>query len=296
MTAPRDPDVLIREFLGEGQTELPDRAFETVRHEIHRTRQRAVIGPWRTPSMNTLLKMALAAAAVVVIVVAGINLTPRDEGRIGRPNPASPTPLASASPVPGRALQDSPMRVSGTEADGTPLNLTVDLPPGWLNGGIYAEHELAPPSGIAFFLSVVDNTMSDPCASVGQSPKVGSTAGDLATALGEIAGTSATQPVKTTVAGYEATYVEVRLPATLPCPPSKFVLWQDGPGGGDWYALAPNELFRVWIIDVAGERVVLTGRSYPETSEAAKAELPGIFDSIVFDDTPTEPSASPSPS
>ena len=31
MTAPRDPDRLIRAFLDEGPTELPDRAYDAVR-------------------------------------------------------------------------------------------------------------------------------------------------------------------------------------------------------------------------------------------------------------------------
>ena len=35
MTAPRTPDDMIQAFLGEGQTELPDRAFDAVRRDIH---------------------------------------------------------------------------------------------------------------------------------------------------------------------------------------------------------------------------------------------------------------------
>ena len=47
MTAPRDADRLIQTFLSEGETDLPDRAFEAVRRDIHRTHQRVVLGPWR---------------------------------------------------------------------------------------------------------------------------------------------------------------------------------------------------------------------------------------------------------
>src|SRR5205823_5609082 len=70
MTAPRDPDRLISAFLSEGETDLPDWAFEAVRRDIHRTRQRVVLGPWREPNMTTLARVAIAAAAVVAIGVA----------------------------------------------------------------------------------------------------------------------------------------------------------------------------------------------------------------------------------
>src|SRR6185369_13279896 len=66
MTAPHDD--LIRAFIAEGREELPDRAFDAVRGEIHRTRQRVVIGPWREPQMSNLAKVALAAAAVVAVL------------------------------------------------------------------------------------------------------------------------------------------------------------------------------------------------------------------------------------
>ena len=40
---------------------------------------------------------------------------------------------------------------------------------------------------------------------------------------------------------------------------------------------------RVWIVDVGGQRVAIAARSWPGTSEQAKAELQKILDSIVFE-------------
>lgn len=74
MTAPRDPDQLIHAFLDEGRTELPDRAYDAVRDHIDHPRQRVVIGPWRESDMNTYAKLALAAAAVLVVAVIGTKL------------------------------------------------------------------------------------------------------------------------------------------------------------------------------------------------------------------------------
>jgi len=62
---------------------------------------------------------------------------------------------------------------------------------------------------------------------------VGPTVNDLVTALGEIPSTTATEPVETTLAGYAATYMELQIPASLPCGRFRFVLWQDSPGN-DW--------------------------------------------------------------
>ncbi len=86
MTRPPDTERLIRAYLDEGLNELPDRVYEVVRSDIDRTRQRVVIGPWRTPDMNTFAKLAMAAAAVVVVAIVGYNLLPgsRRGGRRAR--------------------------------------------------------------------------------------------------------------------------------------------------------------------------------------------------------------------
>ena len=99
MTTPRDPDRLIRAFLAEGPTDLPDRTYDAIRSDIERTRQRVVFGPWRLTPMNTYVKLAIAAAAVVVVAVVGINLLPAGNGQIGGPGP-SPSPAPSPSPTP----------------------------------------------------------------------------------------------------------------------------------------------------------------------------------------------------
>jgi hypothetical protein len=94
MTASRDPERLIRAFFAEGLEELPDPVYDALRDRIETTRQRAVIGSWRTPDMNRYLKYGLAAAAVVIIAVIALNVLP------GTPAPGSgPTP----SPVPTAA-------------------------------------------------------------------------------------------------------------------------------------------------------------------------------------------------
>ena len=69
MTASRDPDRLIHEFLLEGEEQLQDQVYDAVRAEIEQKRQRAVFGPWRTPTMNKFVTIGLAAAVAVVVAV-----------------------------------------------------------------------------------------------------------------------------------------------------------------------------------------------------------------------------------
>ena len=218
MTTPRDPDSLLAAYLADGIDVLPDRVVDAVLDEAHRTRQRVVFGPRRTPVMNSTFKVILAAAAVIAVVVAGISLLPRNDAAVGGPS----SPSTSASPLPSSSQQVDRMGLGGTDQ-----HFSVDLPEGWENNEWVANnHPLG--GDTSFIVGLVDNTFEDPCLKIQRNPKVGPTVEDLATALGEIPGTTATQPVQTTIAGYDATYVEVTHPGPPPC--AEFVWYQESPG------------------------------------------------------------------
>ena len=85
MTNARDPEALLAAYLADGMDVLPDRVADAVLDEAHRTRQRIVVGPWRTPLMNSALKVAMGAAVVVAVTVAGVNLLPGEPGPGGPP-------------------------------------------------------------------------------------------------------------------------------------------------------------------------------------------------------------------
>jgi hypothetical protein len=281
-----DPETtrIVRSWLEEGRTALPDYVLDAVLDRIPATPQRRhPWSAWRSHQVNTMLKMALAAAAVVVIVVAGLTFLPR-EGGVGGPGAAPPRPSVSPSPTPAGSHQVVQMGVAGTGLNGVPaLHLTAELPPGWTSSEFAARGDRAgPPDGSAFFVSLVDNTFADPCAHVQQSPKVGSSIAALTTAIGRIPNSTATQPVQTKVGGLDATRIDLTLAHNLPCMPTEFYLWQDSPNA-DWWALGVDEIISIWILDVKGQRVAIAARSYPGTSSAAQTELRGILDSIRFD-------------
>jgi hypothetical protein len=106
MTTFRDPDRLIDAFLKEGPTELPDRAYAVISEEIEQTKQRVVIGPRRISDMNTFAKLAIAAAVLIAVGFAGINLLPSNSGVGGVPQ--SPIPTASPTPSPTPTASPTP--------------------------------------------------------------------------------------------------------------------------------------------------------------------------------------------
>jgi Tol biopolymer transport system component len=123
MNRSNDPDVLIHALLEDGPTRLSDRALASTLGEVHRTRQRTVLGPWRTLPMS---RTAIAAAAVIaVLAVGGLALymnrassgpsvgSPAASGAVASPGPASPSTRPSLSPS---ALVAMPV---GVQASGT---------------------------------------------------------------------------------------------------------------------------------------------------------------------------------
>ena len=133
MNARRDPDRLVHAFLMEGQTELADQVYDAVRAAIEQKRQRAVIGPWRMPTMNKFVPIGLGAAAVVVALVVGTQLLAAPApGGVGtapsvQPSP-TPSPTPSTSPSASPAASPPPL----TETFTSQMHgISVSYPEGW---------------------------------------------------------------------------------------------------------------------------------------------------------------------
>ena len=107
MNDPRDPDATIAFWLEDGPQRLPEstkRAIAVTTRTIRQSRRPSWM-PWRSPNVNGLMRVALAATAVVAVAVGALYLT----GVNRNPSPpaagqgsASPSPIASpsaASPV-----------------------------------------------------------------------------------------------------------------------------------------------------------------------------------------------------
>lgn len=312
MTARRDPDHLIKAFLEEGLTELPDRAYDAVRHEIDQTRQRVVIGPWREPRMSNFTRFAIAAAAAAIVVVAvvGTNLLPRlgvgGPGATAQPTAtALPTATAqpsataqpTAAPSPGAAEFPG---ISAQVASGTYFwpfgrdasTLTFTIPAEWTSVYSVANKHRGGPAEIAFGPWIIANVYTDPCQWQGSllDPAVGPTVDDLATALVAQEGRNATAPTDVTLGGYPAKRIELSISAdldTATCDKGIIRTWvapgEDGadwPAGQEYYGPRSGQLNVTYIVDINGARLVFDTWHMPGTSAADLAELETIIESI----------------
>jgi hypothetical protein len=300
MTTRRDPDRLIRAFLAEGRTNLPDRAYDAVRSDIERTRQRVVIGPWRLIDMNTYAKLAIAAAAVVVVAVVGINLMPANSGVVGGPGPtASPTPSPTPSPSPSPtatpvALIPPPGPLAaGTHTavlEGIPLSFSVPGS-GWtaFDGGFIGKGEGGQPGdfALALWASAPESVYSDPCAHTRLSPDPSHTAVGLAAAAAAIPGTDLVSgPESVEVGGRPAQHVAFIVRDDLGCDPLTARLWVDDGSGGanNWHwASGLGSTHHVWTIDVAGKVIWIDSESYKGAGPEIGQAIQQVIDSIQFE-------------
>src|SRR5439155_6375352 len=284
-----DPDKLIRAFLDEGQTDLPDRVFDAVRHDIQRTRQRVVIGPWRVPNMNMFARVAIAAAAVVAIGFAWVNFGPSRAGPGVGAQP-TPTPTPSPKPLPNSGLV-GPGRytliTAGTIGPGPFPRVAVTVPAGWSagNGDLllknYGSSDAeAGPSFVAWQMS---GTYVDPCTDhtlVTPSPGPGIDA--LADAYAHQPGTTAGPPTAVTVDGYSGKFVELTVTADITKCPDNFWIW-GSPDGNSRYVQGTNEMNRMYILNVEGHRFTYNARIPARTTAADRAELEAILASITIE-------------
>jgi hypothetical protein len=295
MTAPRDPDRLIRAFLAEGQTELPDRAYDAVRDSIDHTRQRVVIGPWREPRMSNIARIALVAAAVLVVAVVGINFLPRSSGPGGGPAPTlspSPSPSPVVLPDTGDLAPDTTYLIE--KVDVTPGRFTLSVPAGWetISYAIIGKTDggAKGPGAFRAALSpwIVASVYTDPCkwnTSATSSGRSGSPVDALANALSEQVGRNGSPPTDATIGGVSGKKVELSVPDdfdSLTCDGGDLKTWLNGGAGGGYggYVYGPGQHNTVYIVDVNGELLVLDTMYLPTATAADKAELQAIVDSI----------------
>ena len=287
-----DPDTtrIVRSWLDEGVTQLPDRVLDAVLDELPATRQRRG-ALWQTRRLLGIHKATTLGVAAVIVGIAFLNiLVPLAGFEIGGPSVAEPpAPADSHRPLPSADVDLD----AGTYAvEGPyPFSVTVDVPEGWSSCwwsddeiGVCAPHSASPelPKGVA--LLNVDNVVRDPCES-GQAlldPPIGPSVDDLVVAISSLRGFSATAATPVTVDGFSGKQFELTAPeGDGGCPPDgdrSFGTWST-PSRTN--GVSAGEVNLVRILDVDGVRLVITAAYDPAIASAEEvAEVRRIFDSI----------------
>ncbi len=296
MTADRDVTRIVRSWLEDGVTALPDRVLDRVLDELPATQQhRHSWAVWRDQRMNAALKTALAAVAVVVVALVGINLMSGNGAIVGGPLPSptatpTPSPSPTPSPTPIAFTSDSTAMgmAPGTYVTGSPFSsrVTFTVPAGWQGnlGGPYAVFLEQPDGRGSISFLVFNRVMADPCHfDKGYlDPQPGPSVDDLATALASMPGVDATTPTDVTVSGYHGKELTLTAPASFEgctlAPGGGFRTWELPLGATNEMQLGERQ--HVQILDVGGQRLVIMSQEPANQSSRAKAEVQEVLDSI----------------
>jgi hypothetical protein len=276
MTTERDPRTrIVLSWLHEDAHEDAERVLLRALDEVDATAQHRRSWPvrWLT-DMNAFAKLAIAAAAVVVIAVAGIQFLPRS-GTSG--GPPSPTPSPTATPAYAQ-LTKGPL-APGRYALYDALVTSIEVPAGWEGKPPFVRKLGGDADGLWWGpIRPASQVFSDACKGTKLTPVDGTLRG-LVDALDAQVGTDATIS-EVTLGGLPATRVDLvkDLASCSGGADSGLNLWST-PGG--MTGLSPGARGIVYVLEKDGELVVFIGIDYNATPSGS-AELEGVIASTQF--------------
>ena len=308
----RSPDVelVLREYLADDGLTAPDYILDVVEGRISRQPQRRAWRLlWRLQPMSNTLKLAAGLAAVIVVAVVAWQLLPGRDGGIG--SLATPTPAVQPSPTAAAyAVVDLPEgRLPGGRYRFHPFDAmpnfaaVADVPSGWHGGppwAVVGPTTEEPPGGILLGFLGTDGLFSDPCqwdvdgTGSGLQPgdvEVGPDVADLVEALRANTSYTASTPKPVAFGPYEGQELEIQLPADLDLATCD----KESDGRSRYFVFAGEQAglyaqgsgtdrdrWRLFIVDVAGTRVIVANLYYPETPVADQEAAQAIIESIEF--------------
>jgi hypothetical protein len=292
MTTERDPRTrTVLSWLREDVHENAERVLLRALDEVDATPQRRSWWPaWRPLQMNRIFMAAGAAVAVLVVAILAFNLLPRNS--VGGPGV---TPTAASTPSLAPSPTGLPILGSGYLAAGTytahpfpspnaTLEVTLTVPSGWQGfppSAVTPQAGPGGPDGAAVAFLLVTELYSDPCKAKPGSATIpaGDTVEDLVRALGQVQSSYEVGTASdVTLGGYSGKRIDLVVPSDLDfttCDSATYWIWDSPP-----YAQGPGNRWNIWILDVAGTRLVILGHDFPTTSPSDQAQLQDIVASV----------------
>jgi hypothetical protein len=297
MSTDRETTRIVRSWLEEGVTALPDRVLDTVLDQLPATPQRRSWWPARRIAhMNSYARIAIAAAAVLVVAVLGYNLLPRTGGIGGQPTPVpTVTPTAAPTASPASSPSGPPELTQGDLTHGaysfsnptlTEVPFTVTVSSGWtfntdnmLFRGLNWKDD-----GVALTTWKITHVYADGCKGGALVPA--GTKELVVAALAAQLGHETSGPTEVTLGGLPATRFEFSFAPGFDmatCDGGPVLLWPDpGPNTNGGLPMFAGQTTTVYVMEGNGKAfAVVTIRNAAAPASHA-AELQAILDSIEF--------------
>jgi hypothetical protein len=211
------------------------------------------------------------------------------------PSSSSPSPAADASdykvlgPTSRANLEPGRWAVTAAGHRGAPLAV-LDLPEG-LNGGsefVWSLGGTPENDGWIFGYYTVGATFPDPCTRAGEKfdPEEVGFPDVWTEALDAQRRTTTSDAVPVTLGGYHGVYLELTAPRNLDfdtCREGILSIFETTRKGRNHSIVTPGTVERYWLLNVDGERIVLTGAVTPETTDAQLTQLTEVVESVEFE-------------
>jgi hypothetical protein len=248
---------------------------------------------------NSLMALGAAGVAAVVALVAGAEavshaghegLQPAGPGVTGPPRAVVPLEAGVVTPGRYRSVVQRPCEETDVTCLAKPSALAaldVTVPAGWDAAPEYQSLFPMPgrdnaspkdPALVMGWTNVDVRLYSHPCHADGTPPDiaVGPTVDDLVDAVTASRSFDVSTPRAVTLGAHHGRFLRLTGPADI----SKCGEWR--PWDPAPYLQGPGNIWDLWVMDVAGTRVVIMAQYFPTTPSTIKAELRAMAESVRF--------------
>ena len=309
MSTEREMTRVVRSWLEQGVTRLPDRVLDLVLDQVPATPQRRPFWrAWRFQQMTSPVRYAVATAAVLAVALVGYQFLPSNTGTGGEQSAApsaAPASQASTAAPTASAIFGAPVLPNTDSLEAgryrpyPDLNLTVQAPAGWATccespawiiwkGG---SAEGFAQSALLFFEDFTEVTVyADGCKWRSGATSQPDGAEAVAQAFADREGSEATS---VTVAGLSAFHVQLVVPGDLKterqsdgdatfvdCDSGEYRHWLTS---GERYAQDIEQIEDLYLVDVDDRTLAFSLSHFPRTDAADFRALETMLASVQID-------------